>query len=110
MGKNETEGYEKAACIVNEIVELDDLIHNELARVKAVLDILEHGRMEQLETDTVPALSFMMEGSINLVCEYVKRLTGYEPISGRAGHSGPVIPGRDTPERTHETKKNSKRV
>ena len=96
MGMNETEGYEEAACIVNEIIELDDLIHNELARVKAVLDILEHSRMEQLETDTVPALSFMMEGSINLVCEYVKRLTGNASINGWAGHSEPVIPGRDT--------------
>ena len=80
MGMNKTDGYEEAACIVNEIALLDDLIHNELSRVKAVLDILEHSRMEQLETDTVPSLSFMMEGSINLVCEYVKRLTGYEPI------------------------------
>ena len=96
MGMNKTEGYEEAACIVNEIALLDDLIHNELARVKAVLDILEHSRMEQLETDTVPALSFMMEGSINLVCEYVKRLTGYASISGWADHSKPGIPGRDT--------------
>ena len=83
MGMNKTEGYEEAACIVNEIALLDDLIHNELSRVKAVLDILEHSRMEQLETDTVPALSFMMEGSINLVCEYAARLTGYASISGQ---------------------------
>ena len=107
---NKTDGYEEAACIVNEIALLDDLIHNELSRVKAVLDILEHSRMEQLETDTVPALSFIMEGSIMKVCEYVKRLTGYASISGWAGHSEPVISERDIQKRTHETKKNNKRV
>jgi uncharacterized protein with NRDE domain len=71
---NETDEHEEAICVVNDFVEPGDLIHNELSRVKAVLDVLEHSDMEQLEAVTVPTLSFMMEEMVRRAQKYVGEL------------------------------------
>ena len=74
MAMNETDEHEEAAGVVNDFVESGDLIHNELSRVKAVLDVLEHSDMEQLAVVTVPTLSFMMEDMVRRAQKYVKEL------------------------------------
>lgn len=71
---NEPDEHEEAAGVVNGFVESVDLIQNELSRVKAVLDILEHSDMEQLEAVTVPTLSFMMEEMVRRAQKYVGEL------------------------------------